>query len=82
MVAKPNMALTSELNRLNGDAGHTPNLCIGPIAAPPFYAVTVWPGAGMSSIMRRRYPGPGVTLGPAMAFAWCTIMLAAKRPPG
>jgi succinate dehydrogenase/fumarate reductase flavoprotein subunit len=32
-----------ELNRFNGDAGHKPNPCIGPIAAPPFYALAVWP---------------------------------------
>jgi succinate dehydrogenase/fumarate reductase flavoprotein subunit len=33
----------TELNRFNGDAGHRPNPCIGPIATPPFYAVAVWP---------------------------------------
>ncbi|PWK91902.1 FAD-dependent oxidoreductase [Fulvimonas soli] len=27
-----------------GDAGHRPNPCLGPIATPPFYAVTVHPG--------------------------------------
>ncbi|HZQ11372.1 MAG TPA: FAD-dependent oxidoreductase [Pseudolabrys sp.] len=33
----------TELNRFNGDAAHTPNPCIGVIAAPPFYALAVWP---------------------------------------
>jgi hypothetical protein len=27
----------------NGDAAHRPNPCIGPISAPPFYAVAVYP---------------------------------------
>jgi 3-oxosteroid 1-dehydrogenase len=27
----------------NGDATHTPNPCLGPISAPPFYAVAVFP---------------------------------------
>ncbi|MBI3512595.1 MAG: FAD-dependent oxidoreductase, partial [Proteobacteria bacterium] len=35
---------SSELNRFNGDPRHGPNPCLGPLAAPPFYAVTVWPG--------------------------------------
>ena len=35
---------SSELNRFNGDPRHGPNPCLGPIAEPPFYAVTVWPG--------------------------------------
>ncbi len=98
---------SSELNRFNGDPEHTPNPCVGPIAAAPFYAVTVWPGdagtsvglstdanarvlggdgqpiqglyaagADMASIMRGRYPGPGVTLGPALVFAWRAVMHA------
>jgi succinate dehydrogenase/fumarate reductase flavoprotein subunit len=33
----------TELNRFNGDAAHKPNPCIGELATPPFYAVTVWP---------------------------------------
>lgn len=33
----------TELNRFNGDAGNTPNPCIGKLATPPFYAVQVWP---------------------------------------
>jgi succinate dehydrogenase/fumarate reductase flavoprotein subunit len=28
----------TELNRFNGDAGHKPNPCIGPVVTPPFYA--------------------------------------------
>lgn len=33
----------TELNRFNGDAAHKPNPCIGPINAPPFYVLAVWP---------------------------------------
>jgi len=33
----------TELNRFNGDAANKLNPCIGPVAAPPFYAVAVWP---------------------------------------
>jgi succinate dehydrogenase/fumarate reductase flavoprotein subunit len=33
----------TELNRFNGDAGHKPNPCIGPLVEPPFYALAVWP---------------------------------------
>ncbi len=33
----------TELNRFNGDTTHRPNPCIGSLAAPPFYAVAVWP---------------------------------------
>jgi succinate dehydrogenase/fumarate reductase flavoprotein subunit len=33
----------TELNRFNGDLQHGPNPCIGLIAQPPFYALTVWP---------------------------------------
>ncbi|MGQ3194090.1 MAG: FAD-dependent oxidoreductase [Hydrogenophaga sp.] len=36
-------------------------------------------GADMASIMRGRYPGPGVTLGPAMVFAWRAVMHAVGR---
>jgi hypothetical protein len=32
-----------DINRFNGDAGHKPNPCIGPVATPPFYALAVWP---------------------------------------
>jgi succinate dehydrogenase/fumarate reductase flavoprotein subunit len=33
----------TELNRFNGDASHKHNPCIGPVATPPFYALSVWP---------------------------------------
>jgi succinate dehydrogenase/fumarate reductase flavoprotein subunit len=33
----------TELNRFNGDTAHKPNPCIGPISAPPFYALAVLP---------------------------------------
>ncbi len=45
-------------------------------AVPGLYAA----GADMASIMRGRYPGPGVTLGPALVFGWRTAMHAAGRP--
>ena len=33
----------TELNRFNGDDAHKPNPCIGPIAAPPYYGMEIWP---------------------------------------
>ena len=33
----------TELNRFNGDSGHTPNPCLGVLSRPPFYALAVWP---------------------------------------
>jgi len=84
-----------------GDADHTPNPCVAPIAQAPFYAVAVTPadlgmsagiatdaearvltadgapipglyacGNDMASIMEGAYPGPGITLGPALVFGW------------
>ena len=89
------------LNRYNGDPDTTPNRCLRPIEAAPFYAVRVIPapigssvgllsdadarvlddsrvpieglyacGNDMSSVMGGHYPGPGITLGPAMVFAY------------
>ena len=101
----------TEFDRNNGDPAHTPNPCIGPIAAPPYYAMAVYPstlgssvglkadadgrvldtsgqpipglyacGNDMASIMRGTYPGPGITLGPAVVFAYRAAMaVAAKR---
>ena len=91
----------TELNRFNGDPNHGPNPCLGPIAAPPFCALAVWPaeiacstglatdedarvldrdgrpipglyacGNDMASIMQGVYAGPGITLGPALVFAY------------
>lgn len=41
-------------------------------------------GNDMSSLMRGRYPGPGITLGPHIAFAWRTVQhaLGAKHRAG
>jgi succinate dehydrogenase/fumarate reductase flavoprotein subunit len=95
----------------NGDAaadGANPNL--GPIAAPPFYALKLYPsdigtsaglvtdevgrvldagnrpiarlyacGNDMQSIMGGTYPGPGITLGPAIVFAYLAASDAAGR---
>lgn len=33
----------SEVCRFNGDPTHGPNPCLAPLAAPPYYAVVVWP---------------------------------------
>jgi predicted oxidoreductase len=45
----------------------------GPIAG--LFAV----GNDMQSIMRGAYPGPGITLGPAITFAYVAAMAAAQR---
>lgn len=97
----------TELNRFNGDPAHKPNPCLGPLAAPPFHAMAVWPadiavssglatdiharvldatgrpipglyacGNDQASIMAGTYPGPGTTLGPALAFAYRAAMHA------
>lgn len=35
---------TTAYNRANGDPAHGPNPCVGPLDAPPFYAVRLVPG--------------------------------------
>jgi succinate dehydrogenase/fumarate reductase flavoprotein subunit len=100
----------TELNRFNGDPAHGPNPCLGPIEAPPFCAMQVWPaeiacstglatdedarvidrggrpipglyacGNDMASIMSGTYAGPGITLGPAIVFAYRAARHAAAR---
>ncbi len=102
---------STEFDRNNGDPRHQPNPCLGPIAAPPYYAMAVYPstlgssvglkadadgrvldagakpiaglyacGNDMASIMRGTYPGPGITLGPALVFGYRAAMaIAADR---
>lgn len=102
---------TTVLNRFNGDPGHGPNPCVGPVEGPPFYALAIWPadigtsmgiktdvdgsviaedghaipglyacGSDMSSVMRGTYPGPGITLGPAVTFAYRAVRHALDMP--
>lgn len=101
---------STDFDRHNGDPGHAPNPCLGPIAAPPYYAMAVYPstlgssvglktdadgrvlsesgepitglyacGNDMASIMRGTYPGPGITLGPGMVFAYRAAMALAGK---
>jgi succinate dehydrogenase/fumarate reductase flavoprotein subunit len=100
---------STDFDRHNGDPTHGPNPCLGPIAAPPYYAMAVYPstlgtsiglktdadgrvlsaagmpipglyacGNDMASVMRGHYPGPGITLGPGMVFAYRAAMALAK----
>jgi succinate dehydrogenase/fumarate reductase flavoprotein subunit len=100
---------STDFDRHNGDPGHKPNRCIGPIGSAPYYAMAVYPstlgssvglkadadgrvlsasgapipglyacGNDMASIMRGHYPGPGITLGPGMVFAYRAAMAIAK----
>ncbi len=94
-----------------GDPGQSPNPCVAPIEAPPFYALRIVPadlgtaiglqtdgdarvlrkdgsvmpglyacGNDMGSIMNGNYPGPGITLGPALTFGYIAGRhLAQKR---
>jgi succinate dehydrogenase/fumarate reductase flavoprotein subunit len=94
-----------------GDPHHSPNPCVAPIEAPPFYALRIVPadlgtaiglrtdgdarvlrkdgsvmaglyacGNDMGSIMNGNYPGPGITLGPALTFGYIAGRhLARKR---
>jgi succinate dehydrogenase/fumarate reductase flavoprotein subunit len=96
---------STDFDRHNGDPDHKPNPCLGAIAAPPYYAMAVYPstlgssvglrtdadarvldangapiaglyacGNDMASIMRGNYPGPGITIGPGMTFAYRAVM--------
>ena len=100
---------STDFDRHNGDSGHTPNPCVGPIGSAPYNAMAVYPstlgssvglkadadgrvlsasgapipglyacGNDMASIMRGHYPGPGITLGPGMVFAYRAAMAIAK----
>lgn len=39
-------------------------------------------GNDMASVMRGRYPGPGITLGPGVTFAWRAVAHVLGREPG
>jgi succinate dehydrogenase/fumarate reductase flavoprotein subunit len=39
-------------------------------------------GNDMASVMRGRYPGPGITLGPGVTFAWRAVAHMLGREPG
>ena len=100
---------STDFDRHNGDPGHKPNPCVGPIGSAPYYAMAVYPstlgssvglkadadgrvlstsgapisglyacGNDMASIMRGHYPGPGITLGPGMVFAYRAAVAIAK----
>jgi hypothetical protein len=102
----------SPYDRNSGDPGNRPNPCMGPVVAPPFYMLKLWPGDigtsiglatdengrilscdgttieglyacgnDMSSVMRGHYPGPGVTLGPAVVFAYRVAMNIVRGTP-
>ena len=100
-------------DRFNGDPGVAGNPCLGPIEAPPFCALAVWPadaascgglatdrdgrvldtgglplaglyacGNDAASVMQGRYPGPGATLGPAIAAGWRVGRHASRSQAG
>ena len=50
-------------NQFNGDPGHTPNPCLGPIQSPPYVAIAVWPAeigcsVGLSTTVDGEVMGP------------------------
>jgi len=94
-----------------GDPNHSPNPCVAPIEAAPFYALWIVPadlgtaigletdcdarvlrkdgavmpglyacGNDMGSIMNGNYPGPGITLGPALTFGYIAGRHLAQGP--
>ncbi|MEF3111470.1 FAD-dependent oxidoreductase [Raoultella sp. WB_B2P2-3] len=98
-------------NRVMGDPGHQPNACNAPLAAAPFYAITLYTGDlgtsrglvttadaqvinqqgqpirglyavgnDMDSLMAGTYPGPGITLGPALTFGYLCATHLAQQP--
>ena len=100
----------SAYNRYLGDAGHTPNPCVGPLDRPPFYAIRVYAGdigttfglaadlhsqvldahdrpivglyacgGDRNSVMAGHYPSGGITIGPAITFAYLAVRHAAGK---
>ena len=96
--------------RFLGDARNSPNPCMRPIEAAPYFALRLYPsdlgtsaglltdtearvldaegrplpglyacGNDMNSIMDGAYPGPGITLGPALVFGYVAARAAARR---
>ena len=99
-------------NHVLGDPAQSPNPCLRPLGAGPFYAVQLQPGLNgtstglrtdeharvlredgtaieglyacgndMSSLMAGAYPGPGVTIGPALVFAAIAVNDLRLRGP-
>ncbi|MFZ2389167.1 MAG: FAD-dependent oxidoreductase [Polaromonas sp.] len=49
----------------------------GDVPIPGLFAI----GNDMQSVMAGSYPGPGITLGPAIVFAYAAVKAAQRKPP-
>jgi succinate dehydrogenase/fumarate reductase flavoprotein subunit len=58
-----------QIDREIGDPGHTPNPCLGPVEAAPFYAIRIHPGDGSTTV--------GLEID-----AQCRVLTAAGTPLG
>jgi succinate dehydrogenase/fumarate reductase flavoprotein subunit len=101
---------TTVYEKANGDPSHGPNVSLGELETPPFFAIRLWPGDigsatglvgdedgrllrrdgtvieglyacgnDLQSIMGGAYPGPGITIGPAVVFGALSGRHAARR---